>query len=43
MSNVDNNKKIQIDADSVTTIFSSGKSVAPILLACMVDEGLLDY
>ena len=31
------------DADSVTTIFSSGKSVASILIAILVDKGLLSY
>ena len=37
------NDRSPFDADSVTNIFSSGKSVASILLAIMVDKGLLDY
>ena len=31
------------DSDSLQLIFSSGKSVASILMAMMVDQGLLDY
>jgi len=31
------------NADSLTTIFSSGKSVASILMGIMYDKGVVDY
>ena len=44
---MDNGKQAKgarkFDADSVTTIWSSGKSVASVLLAIMVDQGHLVY
>lgn len=44
MSNpFETSKTNKIDADSVTTIFSSGKTVGAILLAKMVDEGKIAY
>lgn len=33
----------EIKVDTLTTIFSSGKSVASILMAIMVDQGHLNY
>jgi CubicO group peptidase (beta-lactamase class C family) len=43
MSNPDKKTKIKVDGDSVGTIYSSGKSVAAILIAIMVDQGRLNY
>lgn len=37
------NGEVKYDANSVTDIFSSGKSVASVLIAMMVDEGRLKY
>ena len=37
------NSKQRFDGDSKTPIMSSSKSVAAILMAIMVDQGVLDY
>jgi CubicO group peptidase (beta-lactamase class C family) len=39
----ENKDKSDFNADSKVAIMSSGKSIAAILLAIMVDKGLLDY
>ena len=43
MANPEKKSDIKVDGDSVSTIYSSGKSVASILIAVMVDQGHLDY
>ena len=35
--------KSKFDEDSITTIFSSGKCVASVLMAILVDQGLIEY
>ena len=37
------NRDANYGADSLQNIFSSGKSVAAICMACLVDRGLLDF